>query len=194
MPRVFSVLFFASCLASAPSCGGGAALTEPTTTRAEPAGPPPVTVVNARGEHEASGRFGSPGGSLELASGFRVEFPAGALRDEVELHLTDGSEARVFHPEEGETAVGPIAELVPFVAAVDGRTFRVSVPATRPPTGFEEAEAVLGMEEEVRGRTMSEATRTRWQYHNASLVDGRYVSEVAYFGGQRLQFGLTRTE
>jgi hypothetical protein len=177
----------------ASSCGGGTAHTEPTT-RTEPVGPPPVTVVNARGEHEASGRFGSPGGSLELASGFRVEIPAGALREEVELHLIDGAEARVFHPEDGEAAVGPIADLVPFVEAVEGRTFRVSAPMAAPPAGFDDAEVTLGMEEEVRGREMMESTRTRWQYHHASVVDGRYLAEVAYFGGHRLQFGLSRAE
>lgn len=193
MPRVFFALFIASCLTLTASCGGGAARTEPTA-RTEPVGPPPPTVVNARGEHEVTGRFGSPGGSLELASGFRIEIPAGALRDEVELRLTDGAEARVFHPEDGETSIGPIADLVPAVAAVDGRTFRVSAPVARPPSGFEEAEVTLGMEEEVRGREMMESTRTRWQYHHADVEGERYVADVAYFGGHRLQFGLTRAE
>jgi hypothetical protein len=50
------------------------------------------------------------------------------------------------------------------------------------------------MEEETRGRTFGDAVTTRWQYHRGSTEDGRYVAEVAYLGGHRLQFGLLRDE
>ena len=189
MSRTIRVVLLASLtvIAIGEGCGGGAA------ARTEPA-PPPDREVNARGDHEASGHFGRLGGSLELANGFRVEIPAGALESEVDLMLIDGAAANVFHPDEGEVAVGPIAQLTPFVAAASGRTFRVSAPAPRVPAGFDEAEVVLGMEEETRGRSFGDAVTTRWQYHRASGDGTRYTAELAYFGDHRLQFGLTRDE
>lgn len=173
------------------ACGGGAAA-EPVRTAPEP--PPPPTPVHARGDDEVVATVGRAGGSLELASGWRIEFPEGALDADVEVRFVRGHPANVFDPEEGETGVGEIAELTPMVVAADGRLIRVSAPTGRTPSGFEESSVVLGMEEETRGRTFGDAVTTRWQYHRGVTAEGRYVAEVAYLGGHRLQFGLLREE
>lgn len=162
--------------------------------RTEPVRPPPPTPVHARGDTDASGRIGPAGGSLELANGFRVEIPEGSLEADVDFHLAGGAAANVFDAEEGETGVGPVLELTPFVAARSGSLFRISAPASRVPAGFEDSEVVLGMEEEGRTRAFADATVTRWQYHRASTDGSRFVADVAYFGGHRLQFGLSRNE
>lgn len=138
--------------------------------------------------------LGPAGGSLELASGWRIEIPEGALEDDVELRFVTGHEANVFSREEGEAGVGTLAELSPMVIAAEGHLLRVSAPAGRAPAGFERSHVVLGMEEEARGRAFGDAVTTRWQYHSGSGEDGRYVAEVAYLGGHRLQFGLLLDE
>lgn len=188
--RAFCLLV-AICIPPIAGCGAAAPV-EPVRTEPEP--PPPPTPVHARGDREVGGTIGPAGGSLELASGFRVEIPEGALESEVAFHLTEGAAANVFDIEDGEVGVGVITELTPAVSAVAGRTFRISAPALRAPSGFEASEVVLGMEEEGRARAFADATVTRWQYHRASIDTSRYVAEVAFFGGHRLQFGLTRDE
>jgi hypothetical protein len=150
--------------------------------------------VHARGDEEVIATVGPAGGSLELESGWRVEIPAGALETEIEVRLVRGHPANVFDHEEGETEVGDVAELSPLVIPVEGHAIRISAPAARTPTGFESAQLVLGMEEETRGRAFGSATATRWQYHRGSVEGGRYVANVAYLGGHRLQFGLLREE
>jgi hypothetical protein len=48
------------------------------------------------------------------------------------------------------------------------------------------------MEEERPSRAFTDVIQTRWQYHRAERRGDRYVAEVAYFGGHRLQFGFVR--
>ncbi len=150
--------------------------------------------MNARGDDEVVAIVGPAGGVLELGADWRIEFPAGALDAEVEVRFARGPDAHVFDHEEGETEVGSVAELSPMVIPRDGHLIRVSAPVVRPPAGFDEAHIVLGMEEETRGRAFADATSTRWQYHRGAVEGGRYVAEVAYLGGHRLQFGLLRDE
>lgn len=156
--------------------------------------PPPPSPVNARGEDEVVATVGPAGGSLELGTGWRIEIPEGALEAPVEVRFARGADAHVFDHEEGEMEVGSVAELSPMVVPREGRLLRVSAPTARTPAGFDGADVVLGMEEETRGRAFAETTATRWQYHRGSVEGGRYVAEVAFLGGHRLQFGLLRDE
>lgn len=185
----FRVLSILSMLLAA--CGGA---TRPAPAAAVVGPPPPPTPVNARGDEEVVATIGPAGGSLELAAGWRIEIPEGALDAEVEVRFARGADAHVFDHEEGETEVGSVAELSPMVIPREGHLFRISAPTARVPAGFDEAEVVLGMEEETRGRAFADATATRWQYHRGSVEGGRYVANVAYLGGHRLQFGLLRDE
>lgn len=138
------------------------------------------------------GVIGPAGGSIALGNGLRIEIPEGALREEVTFDVDVGADANVWSREEGETESGSLYDLRPFVAATEGHTFTISAPARAVPQGFESARVVLGMEEERPSRAFTDVVQTRWQYHRAARQGERYVAEVAYFGGHRLQFGLLR--
>lgn len=160
--------------------------------REEPPPPPPRTAVHLRGDRDVHGVIGPEGGSITLADGLRIDIPEGALDEDVTFDADVGAEANVWSSEEGEVESGPLYDLRPFVVAASGHTFTISCDAPPAPTGFESADIVLGMEEEMERRAFTDAVQTRWQYHPARREGDRYVADVAYFGGHRLQFGLIR--
>lgn len=148
--------------------------------------------MHLSGDRDVHGVIGPAGGSISLGNGFRIEIPEGALEGDTTFDADIGAPANVWSSEEGETESGPLYDLRPFVIASGGRHFTISCDAPRAPSGFERADVVLGMEEEMARRAFTDAVQTRWQYHPARREGERYVADVAYFGGHRLQFGLIR--
>lgn len=181
-----SVVIFA---ALACSCGGSPP--RETTVEAPPP-PPPARPVHISGDRDVHGVIGPAGGSITLGNGFRIDIPEGALAADTTFEADIGAEANVWSSEEGEVESGPLYDLRPFVIAESGHTFTISCDAPRAPAGFESADVVLGMEEEMERRAFTDAVQTRWQYHPASRIGERYSATLGYFGGHRLQFGLIR--
>jgi len=174
------------------ACGGSPP--RPTPSEEPPPPPPPPSPVHLTGANDVHGVIGPAGGSISLASGLRIDIPAGALREEVTFDVAVGAEANVWSREEGEVAGGPLYDLRPAVVAEDGHTFTVSATARAAPRDFTPDRIVLGMEEERPRRAFTDVIQTRWQSHPASHAGQRYVAEVASLGGHRLQFGLIHDE
>jgi hypothetical protein len=187
--RVVPLAFLALHGAALFACGGSP---PPVVEEAPPPPPPPPQPVHLSGDRSVHGVIGPAGGSIALTGGLRVEIPEGALAEDVTFDVAVGNEANVWSREEGEAESGLLYDLRPAVAAVEGHVFTISVPARAAPQGFESAEVKLGMEEERPSRAFTDVIQTRWQYHRAERRGDRYVAEVAYFGGHRLQFGLVQ--
>jgi hypothetical protein len=173
-------------------CGGGASGQAAETTPAEEAPPRATGPVHARGENEVRARVGSAGGTLELANGGRLEIPAGALGEEVEIVFTTGASAREAWDAETKRPLGPTLEVRPALAAGGGSRFRISAPATQLPDGFEMSDLGLGHEEEADARHLSASTATRWQMWPARVESGRFVADMPALAGHRVQFGVSR--
>jgi hypothetical protein len=170
------------------ACGGS----PPPVVEEPPPPPPPPQPVHLSGDRDVHGVIGPAGGSIALTGGLRIEIPEGALAEDVTFDVDVGTEANVWSREEGEVESGLLYDLRPAVAATEGHFFTISVPARAAPQGFESADVKLGMEEERPSRAFTDVIQTRWQYLRAERRGDRYVAEVAYFGGHRLQFGLVR--
>lgn len=174
------------------ACGGGTSSQAAETTPAEEAPPRAVGPVAVRGESEVRARVGRAGGTLELANGGRLEIPAGALGEEVEIVFTTGASAREAWDAETKRPLGPTLEVRPAMTAGGGARFRLSTPATQLPDGFELADLGLGHEEEADARHLSASTATRWQMWPARVESGRFVAEMPALAGHRVQFGVSR--
>lgn len=172
------------------ACGGSP---PPATHHTEepPPPPPPRGAVHLEGS-DVHGVIGPAGGTITLSNGCRIDIPDGSIDADLEFHATEGAAANVWSSEEGEVEAGPLFDLRPFVVAESGHTFTISCPARDAPRGFESADVRLGMEEEMERRAFTDAVQTRWQYHPASREGDRFVAELAYFGGHRVQFGFIR--
>jgi len=153
----------------------------------------PNAAVHKTGSGSVSALFGPPGGSLELASGAKVEIPAGAIDGAQDFVLREAQMTTAFFNEEHERPVGPTFIFSPGVNAPDGGSIRVSIPLASYPQGW--GDIALGYEYpvgEVVGAEDSE--HTRWQYEDAKLSGGRAVAELPGINGYRLQFVLSNLE
>jgi hypothetical protein len=172
------------------ACGGGSQQRPVATADVLDDTPPSSTPSRARGENEVIARVGRAGGTLELANGARIDIPAGALDQEVEIRFHVSPPAREAWNDETKRPLGPMLEITPSLTAASGE-FRVSCPATQIPHGWEPSDLALGHEEE-QGTSMSGRTQTRWQMWPARIEGNRFIAEVPYFHGHRFQFGVSR--
>jgi len=172
------------------ACGGGTQTQRDDTTVEAPP-PRPAGPVSARGDTDVRARVGRAGGTLELGNGARLEIPAGALPEEIEIDFSVASPAREAWDDETKRALGPVLEVEPPIRS-SGDPFVVSCPAMSIPDGWEPADLALGHEEEAGDTHLSGATRTRWQMWPARIQSSRFVAEMPQLGGHRIQFGVSR--
>jgi hypothetical protein len=153
----------------------------------------PNSAVHKSGSGSVSALIGPPGGSLELASGAKVEIPPGSLQGGEEFVLKDAPNTTAFFNSEHERPVGPTFIFSPDVQAPEGRTIRVSIPLGSAPQGW--GEPSIAFEYPVGEMVGAEdAEHTKWQYEDAKLSGGRVVAELPALNGYRLQFVLTNLE
>jgi hypothetical protein len=153
----------------------------------------PTGAVHKSGSKTVSARLGPPGGTLELASGAKVEIPAGSVEGIQEFVLNEAPMTTAFFNEEHERPIGPTFVISPGVDAPDGSAIRVSIPLASYPKGW--GDVAIGVESPsgaVVGGEDSE--HTKWDYENAKLIGGRAVAELPALNGYRLQFVLTNLE
>jgi hypothetical protein len=149
--------------------------------------------VHATGSNSVSAKVGPPGGSLEIASGAKVEIPPGAVEGAQDFVLKEAARTSVFFNEEHERPVGPTFIFSPGVDAPEGRTIRVSIPLAGYPKGW--GDVAIGVEMPAGAMVgADEAEHTKWQYENAKLQGGRAVAELPATNGYRMQFVLTNLE
>jgi hypothetical protein len=150
--------------------------------------------VHERGHNKLIAAIGSAGGTLELDNGARLEIPAGALSETVEITFAEGAHTTAFANHEHERALGTTLEVAPEL--VLSAPARVSIPATHLPEGFAESDLTLGLEvvaSNQRGVQM-QGTQTRWDYLPAVSEHGRAVAELGTVPGLRLQFLVSKSE
>jgi len=184
------------CLLGTPSfgCGGGSAVAPPLPT---PEAPPSAgeVAVHRRGEDKLIVEVGPAGGTLELADGARVEIPAGALAEPVQITFAHGAHTTAFENREGEKALGTPLDLTPSVKA--SAPLVVSIPLASLPEGYSDEDLALATEvlaEEQRDYQASAGLRTRWDYIQAKHAEGRAKAELLPVPGYRVQFVLSRPE
>src|SRR5262245_13975511 len=153
----------------------------------------PNSAVHASGSNSASGHFGPPGGSLDLASGVKIEIPAGAVDGAMDFVLKEAPMTTAFFNQEHERPVGPTFVFSPGVDAPDGQAIRVSIPLASYPKGW--GDVAIGVEIPV-GAVVGgdESEHTKWEYEDAKLVGGRAVAELPGLNGYRMQFVLSNLE
>lgn len=172
-------------------CGGGTAtqapVEEPVVERA-PAGP-----VNARGGEEVQARVGGAGGTLALANGARLEIPAGALAEEVEVQMAAVGACRAFGDAERQRPLGPVLNIEPGLSASEG-AFELSIPQVALPGGYSEDDLAFAVEEPAEGARArgTLATETRWNFLPVVVRNGRFVARTDGLPGHRVQFGVAR--
>lgn len=153
----------------------------------------PNSIVNERGSGEVVARLGSPGGSLELSDGPRVEIPPGAVEGGVDFVLKTAPMTTAFLNKESERPLGPTFVFSPGVEAPSGRVITVSFPLASYPDGW--GEVALAYEYPVGDRAYAEDSQhTKWQFEPGKLQGGRAVVQVPALNGMRLQFTLTNLE
>lgn len=174
-------------------CGGAAASSKgpqkpaPTAERAERSMP-----VFKSGGEKLIAEVGSAGGRLSLENGAVLEIPEGALSENVEIAFSEGTHTTAFSNHEYERPVGPIVEIGPPLAL--NQPFKLSVPLSRLPEGFEEKDLTLAAEvvsDEQRAVQMH-GVQTRWDYLPARSDDGRAVAELNEVPGYRMQFVVSK--
>lgn len=153
----------------------------------------PQGAVHKSGGDSVSATMGPGGGTLDIASGARVEIPPGALTDATDVVLAKSQGTTAFFNDEHEKPVGPTFEFSPAIQAPEGKSIRVSIPLASYPEGW--GDVSLGYEYPVGERVGAEdSEHTKWQYEDAKLSGGRAVAEVSELAGYRLQFVLTNLE
>ena len=180
------------------SCAGTAAKAPvssaagPERAAAQPA-PERSIPVHKRGGEKLTVEVGSAGGTLELDNGARLEIPAGALSETVQITFAAGARTTAFSNKEHERPVGPTLEIAPELAL--SAPARVSVPARDIPEGFAETDFALGLEQLGSQRAVEmQGTQTRWDYFPAAAQAGRAVAELAQVPGFRLQFLVSKSD
>lgn len=169
------------------SSGGGLPDDEPVGGSG---GAASTTPVHQTGDQSVQAEIGSPGGSLALTNGARVEIPAGSLAEPVEVIFGVGSQTQAFNNRDYEKPVGPTLILQPALVAQPGTRFNISIPYTALPSGFTEDQVTIGMEvldDDQRAEQMG-STQTIWVYQPANAQNGRLVAEMTETSGMRLQF------
>jgi hypothetical protein len=153
----------------------------------------PNTAVHKSGSGTVAAVLGSPGGTLELNGGPRVEIPPGAVEGAEEFVLKVAQKTTAFGNKESEKAVGPTFSVAPGADAPDGRMVVFSLPMASFPDGWGDPALAYELDQgEVVGG--EDSTRTRWQYEPARLSGGRIVAELPGVPGLRLQFVLSNLE
>jgi hypothetical protein len=153
----------------------------------------PNSTVHATGSGSVTAKLGPPGGSLELASGAKVEIPPGAVEGAQDFVLREAPRTTAFFNEEHERPVGPTFIFSPGVDAPEGRTIRVSIPLASYPKGW--GDVAIGVESPVGAVVgADDSEHTKWDYENAKLQGGRAVAELPSANGYRMQFVLTNLE
>jgi hypothetical protein len=192
------ILGLSSALLSAIGCGGaggsgpGAAQGDSTSSEGDEVAAP-NSVVNKSGSGSVSAVFGSPGGSLSLASGAKVEIPPGAIEGAQEIVLRESQMTTAFYNQESERPIGPTFTISPGFNAPEGRKVVVSIPLAAYPEGY--GEIAIAYEYSKGARVGAEdSEHTRWQYENARLSGGRAIAELPGINGYRLQFVVTNLE
>jgi len=146
--------------------------------------------VYKHGSGSVAGAIGPGGGTLELASGPRVEIPPGTLASTEDIVLKEAPLTTAFSNQEHERPEGPTFVIGPSLEAPANSKIRISIPLAGYPEGW--GEVALGHEYPIEKMVGSDdAEHTRWQYESARLVDGRAVSDVQVINGYRLQFILS---
>lgn len=154
----------------------------------------PTGPVNASGSEEARATVANAGGTLSLQNGARLEIPSGAIAEPTEVVLRRGAEGQAFGDLERQRSLSPMLNVEPMLVAADGGAFVVSVPAQTIPSGFEEADLAMAMEEiDDQQRAIDTlGTQTRWQFYPVEVQNGRWVARVGGLAGHRIQFGVAR--
>ncbi len=159
------------------STGGGGGAADPN----------PVFLT---GDRLVEAELAGPGGTLTLGNSARVEFPAGALGEPVEVHFSVQEQTQAFNNRDYEKPVGPTLHLQPGINLAGGPV-EVSIPATSIPSGFTEDNLMLAIEipAETQRSSVMGSTQTTWTYLPAHSANGRFVSELTdVVPGMRLQF------
>lgn len=184
-------------LALVSACGGSApaATYTPSSTpveETEVGDDPPA--VHKRGAQKLIAAVGPKGGTLELDNGARLEIPAGALAEAVEVTFAEGGRTTAFSNREYERPLGPTLEVAPAMAVQS--PIRVSIPLTKMPDGFSPADVALGLEvpSSAHRAVQGQAVQTRWDYLSASSQSGRAIAELSEVPGYRVQFVVSKNE
>jgi hypothetical protein len=149
--------------------------------------------VYKRGSGSVAGAIGPGGGTLELASGPKVEIPPGTLESTEDFVLKEAPLTTAFSNQEHERPEGPTFVIAPPLEAPANSKIRISIPLAAYPEGW--GEVALGHEYPIEKMVgADDAEHTRWQYETARLVDGRAVSDVQVINGYRLQFILSNLD
>ena len=159
---------------------------EPASEADEP------SVVHKRGGEKLIAEVGRAGGTLELGNGARLDIPAGALSETVEITFSEGTHTTAFSNHEYERAVGPTLEVGPPLSL--NQPFTISVPLARFPDGFEAKDLTLAAEvmSESQRAVQMQGTQTRWDYFPASSESGRAVAKLEQVPGFRMQFVVSQ--
>jgi hypothetical protein len=153
----------------------------------------PTSAVRKTGNKEVAATLGSPGGTLELSGGPRVEVPAGAIDEPMDFVLREAPMTTAFFNSEHERPWGPTFVFSPGVNAPDGGSITVSVPLASYPEGW--GDVAIAYEYPVGDMVGAEdAQHTKWQYERATLTGGRAVAELPGVNGYRLQFVISNLE
>lgn len=188
-------------VASLHAAGVGCGASEGGVEEGEPIVDTSTTVGNeqsstgparARGSDEARTRVGSAGGTLELANGVRLEIPAGALTEPVEVVLRIGPQTQVVGRREGEQQLGPPILVEPAMVAAPGHRIVVSMPLAHVPASYETEDLAVAIEQPDESRALDMGgNQTRWQVGPVSHSGGRLSAEVDQLFGMRFQFLAT---
>jgi hypothetical protein len=198
----------AACASGPCTCPATPGTSAATTSGAEPlaAAPPSAPAaapprasetgvpVRKRGNGKVIAEVGSAGGTLELDNGARLEIPAGALPETVEVTFAEGAKTTAFSNHDYEQPLGPTLEVTPELAL--GVPVKVSIPMSRLPEGFDASHLTLGLEvmaNAQRGVQMH-GTQTRWDYLPASSDHGRALAELQSVPGFRVQFLVSKSD
>jgi hypothetical protein len=173
------------------ACGASAPPPKPVPV---PAAEPAPRPIHKRGGAKLSAVVGRAGGTLQLDNGARLDIPAGALTDDVELTFADGTRTTDFANRDFERAVGPTLEIAPEIALA--QPIRVSIPIGILPEGFDASHLTLGVEvaTSLQRAVGGGSTQTRWDYAAASSASGRAQAELSRVNGLRVQFVVSKSE
>lgn len=200
--RTIGYATFAALLLGLATCKPGGGADEPGASSgsgdesesSEGGGAPtPNSAVRKSGGKSASALMGPPGGTLEIASGAKVEVPPGTLKEAEEITIADAPSSTAFLNSEHQRPVGPVFIVAPPMEATEGRAIRISIPLGSYPSGWGDVQ--LGYEYPVGEMVGGEdSTHTKWSTEPAKLSGGRAVAELPAVPGFRMQFVLSNLE
>lgn len=194
--RFFFALVTASIMVV--GCGGSASESSGVDTTSNGASNAPTGPVVKSGSDSVTALMGPAGGRLDLANGARIEIPAGAIEDALEIVFKDAPKTTVFKDEDvqGNRPVGPIVLATPELYAPEGSYFVISIPFSSMPEGYDQSSLLLAYEtpSNQQRNFAEDTTMTIWNYEQASISNGRAVAKLASLPGMRFQFILSRDE